>query len=172
MQGTRHESPVLTSLSDLPDGERRLPTEIALANLCNPIVCEALEAWKRLAGEKRMPARADMTPRVMRGFLKYMTLVQVLEGGDFRFRVSGDVINIQQGMPLQGITTSDIDARLPGYGSHLRRLYQRVVRRREVLAYRGLYLRAADQHTFSHESIMAPLGDDGETVDHVIVVAA
>ncbi len=120
--------------------------------------------WQRLRGDRRMPSRADMTPRAMKGFLKYMTLAQALDGGrNFYFRISGDQVNIQQGMVLQGNTTDDIDARVPGYGAQLARLYARAMRRREVCAYRGLYFRPGDKHTFSHESIMAPLGDDGET---------
>ncbi len=173
MDRGRHDDPALTAVPDRPDGNQRVRTAIALSDLRNPAVCEALETWQRLRGERRMPSRADMSPRVMRGFLKYMALLQVLdEGRDFRFRVAGDAVNLQQGMPLQGMSTADIDARIPGYGSQLRRLYQRVLRRREVLAYRGLYFRPGDQHTFSHEFIMAPLGDDGETMDHLIVVAA
>jgi len=118
-----------------------------------------------------MPSRAQMTPRVMRSFLKHTALLQVVEGG-FRYRVVGDAVNLQQGIMLQGMTTADLDARLPGYGAQLARLYARACRRREILAYRGLYFRSADQHSFAHESIMAPLGDDGETPDHLIVVAA
>ena len=127
------------------------------------MVREALQTWQRLRGTRRMPSRADMTPRAMKGFLKYMTLAQALDGGrNFYFRVSGYQVNIQQGIVLQGHTTDDIDARIPGFGSQLARLYARAMRRREVCAYRGLYFRPGDKHTFSHESIMAPLGDDGE----------
>jgi hypothetical protein len=173
MPSGRHDGAVLTALPDPKAALKRPSTEIPLDDLCHPAVREALATWRRLKGERRMPSRADMSPRAMRGFLKYMCLLEVIDGGrEFRFRVSGDVVNVQQGMSLQGITTTDWDARLPGFGSHMRRVYQRVVRRREPVAYSGLYLRAADGHTFSHESLMAPLGDDGETVDHVIVVAA
>jgi hypothetical protein len=173
MRSARHDNAALTVLPDPDAGEQRVATEVALSDLRQPVVREAFDTWTRVKGERRMPSRADMTPRVMRGFLKYMCLLEVLEEGrEFRFRVSGDVVNVQQGMALQGITTAEWDARVPGFGLHMRRVYQRVYRRREPLAYRGLYLRHADQHTFSHESLMAPLGDDGETVDHVIVVAA
>ena len=109
----------------------------------------------------------------MRDFLKYTALIEVLEGGrEFRFRVSADAVNLQQGMTLQGMTTADIDLRAPGYGTNLNRLYARVFRRRVPHAYRGTYYRPTDGHAFSHESIMLPLGADGETVDHVLVVAA
>ena len=173
MERGGHDDPVLTAMPDGKAAHPRVRTAIALADLRNPVICEALQTWQRLRGERRMPSRAELTPRAMRGFLKYTALVQVLDGGrDFRFRVAGDAVNIQQGMMLQGITTSDIDARIPGYGSQLRRAYARVLRRREALAYSGLYFRPADQHAFRHEAIMAPLGDDGETMDHLIVVAA
>jgi hypothetical protein len=173
MRNGRQSDAPLTALPDPRAAEKRASTEIPLDDLRSPVVREALDTWQRLRGERLMPSRADMTPRAMRGFLKHLALLEVLEEGrDFRFRVSGDVVNIQQVMTLQGLSTSDWDARLPGFGAHMRRVYQRVVRRRSPLAYSGLYLRAADQHTFSHESLMAPLGDDGETVDHLIVVAA
>jgi len=171
MQRGTQDDPALTTVPDKQAAQQRVRTAIALGELRNPIVCEALANWQRLRGERRMPSRADMTPRAMRGFLKYTALLQVVDG-DFRFRVVGDAVIVQQSLPLQGITTADIDARIPGYGSQLRRAYARVIRRRETLTYRGLYFRPADQHTFSHEAIMAPLGDDGETPDHLIVVAA
>jgi hypothetical protein len=173
MQNTRDDHPVLKAVSDEPPAERRASTSISLGKLRNPIVCEAFATWQKLCGARRFPSRTDMSPRAMRGFLKNMTLIQVLDGGqDFRYRVSGDQVNLQQGMNLQGKTLTEIDGYIPNYGSHLRKLYQRVLRHREPLAYRGLYFRPADQHTFSHESIMAPLSDDGETIDHLIVVAA
>jgi hypothetical protein len=166
------DDPALKTLPDKTATPQRVRTAIALDELRNPFVREALETWERLRGNRRMPARADMTPRAMKGFLKYMTLAQALDGGHFRYRISGDQVNIQQGMMLQGLTTADIDTRIAGYGSQLARLYARVLRRREVCAYRGLYFRPGDKHTFAHESIMAPLADDGETPDHIIVVAA
>jgi hypothetical protein len=167
------DDPALTTLADKEAQPQRVRTAIALDELRNPVVREALETWLRLRKDRRMPSRADMTPRAMKGFLKYMTLAQALDGGrNFYFRVSGDQVNIQQGMVLQGMTTDEIDTRVPGYGAQLARLYARALRRREVCAYRGLYFRPSDKHTFSHESIMAPLADDGEHADHLIVVAA
>ncbi len=172
MSHAAQDDPALTTVPDV-SRDQRVRTAIALEELRNPIVCEALAVWQRLRGDKRMPSRADMSPRVMRGFLKHMALIQIVEGGrDFRYRVVGDAVIIQQGVALNEMTTADLDARIPGYGAQLARAYARVLRHRAPLAYRGLYFRPADKHTFSHESLMAPLGDDGETVDHLIVVAA
>lgn len=167
-----HGDPILTAMPPGKGGDRAR-TAIELADLRHPVVCAALAAWQKLRGERRMPSRAEMTPRVMRDFLRYTALIEVLEGGcEFRFRVSADAVNLQQGMMLQGMTTADIDRRAPGYGTNLNRLYARVFRRRMPHAYRGTYYRPTDGHAFSHESIMLPLGADGETVDHVLVVAA
>lgn len=172
MERGGHDDPVLTAMPPGKNGNRAR-TGIDLDDLRHPIVCEALRIWQGLRGENPMPPRAAMTPRAMRGFLKYTALIEALDGGnEFRFRVSGDVVNLQQGMPLQGMTTADIDLRAPGYGQNLRRLYARLYRRRMPLAYRGTYYRPTDGHAFSHESVMLPLGDDGETMDHLLVVAA
>jgi hypothetical protein len=37
-------------------------------------------------------------------------------------------------------------------------------------AYRGWYVREADRRSIYHESVVMPLGDDGQTVDHILVV--
>jgi len=167
-----HGDPVLTAMPP-GSGKDRARTSIDLGDLKHPIVCAAHQVWQTLCGERRMPSRVQMTPRIMREFLKYTALIEVLDGGrEFRFRVSADAVNLQQGMTLQGMTTADIDLRAPGYGTNLNRLYARVCRRRAPHAYRGTYYRPTDGHAFSHESIMLPLGEDGETVDHVLVVAA
>jgi hypothetical protein len=172
MDRATQDDPSLTTVPDAA-ADTRVRTAIGIEDLRNPVVCEALAAWDRIRADRQMPSRAEMSPRVMRGFLKHMALIQVIDGGnDFRFRVVGDAVVIQQGMALNGVTTSDLDTRIPGYGAQLARAYRRVVRHRAPLAYRGLYFRPADKHTFSHEALMAPLGDDGESVDHLIVVAA
>lgn len=167
-----YDDPVLTAVPPGKNGNRAR-TGIDLDDLRHPTVCEALAVWQGMRGERRMPARAGMTPRVMRSFIKHTALIEVLDGGlEFRFRVSADLVNRQQGMPLQGMTTADIDLRAPGYGANLNRVYARLYRRCVPLAYRGTYYRPTDGHTFCHESVMLPLSDDGETMDHLLVVAA
>jgi hypothetical protein len=167
------DDPALKTLPDKEATPQRMRTAIGLDELRHPVVQAALETWERLRGERRMPSRADLSPREMKAFLKHVTLAQALDDGrTFYFRISGDQVNIQQGMVLQGLTTREIDARIPGFGSQLARVYARAMRRRTVCAYRGVYFRPGDRHTFGHESIMAPLAADGETPDHVLVVSA
>ena len=116
MSHAAHDDPSLTTIPDIAR-DQRVRTAITLDELQNPIVCEALATWERMRQGRRMPSRADMGPRAMRGFLKHAALIQVVDGGqDFRYRVVGDAVIIQQGLALNGITTADLDARIPGYG--------------------------------------------------------
>ncbi len=153
--------------------ERRPRTEIALADIENPIVRKSLDVWERLRADRQMPARADMSPRALLGVLANTALLRVIDGGDeFEFRIVGDQIAVQQGMVLQGKKMAEIDAILPGYGALLKRIYRDGFDARKPLAFRGWYTRPMDNHPFFHEVVLLPVGEDGETVDHLFVVAA
>jgi hypothetical protein len=106
MDRATQDDPSLTTVPDAA-ADTRVRTAIGIEDLRNAVVCEALAAWDRIRADRQMPSRAEMSPRVMRGFLKHMALIQVIDGGtDFRFRVVGDAVVIQQGMALNGVTTS------------------------------------------------------------------
>lgn len=153
--------------------QSRPRTAIALEALENPLVLKGLAAWKSARGARRMPAKADLTPRAMIEFLKHTALLRVLDGGEeFVFRVVGDQIALQQGAPVAGKTMAEIDTMLPGHGTVLKRIYQGVMTAGVPLAFRGWYLRPADRHPFCHEVVILPVADDGETIDHLFVVAA
>jgi hypothetical protein len=157
---------------DAPDGWRSR-NAIALADLESPVVRRGLEAWERARGERRMPSRADMTLRALAGVLTHVAMVRVVgKGEEFEFRIVGDQIRVQQGVPLQGKRMADVEQMLPAYGSVLKRIYRNAYEAAQPLAFRGWYTRLADNHPFFHEVVIMPLGNDGETVDHLIVVAA
>lgn len=151
--------------------ESRPRTAIALDALENPIVVKALSVWRDARGPRAFPRKADLTPRAMLSFLKHTALLRVLDD-DYVFRITGDQITIQQGAQLQGKTTAEIDRMLPGHGTVLKRIYDSVLAARAPLAFRGWYLRPADQHPFCHEVVILPAGEDGATIDHLFVVAA
>ncbi|HEX4534285.1 MAG TPA: PAS domain-containing protein, partial [Rhizomicrobium sp.] len=128
--------------------------------------------WQSVRAGRAMPSRADMSPRVMKKFLSFVALAEIVDGGrDLRFRVVGDGIATKQKLPLIGKTLTEVDQMVPGFGTFLRNLYQRTVEQREALAYRGTYVRTADRHPFTYEAVILPLGDDGEAPDHVLVVS-
>lgn len=156
-----------------PQTGMRPRNAVALDALENATVIKALEVWRAARGSRRFPAKKDMTPRSMLRLLANTALLRVQGGGEeFVFRIVGDQIAVQQGAMLQGKTMAQIDEMLPGHGSVLKRIYQRVLEAGAPLAFRGWYLRPADQHPFCHEVVILPVSDDAKTIDHLFVVAA
>jgi hypothetical protein len=144
---------------------------VPLSDIQNPLVRKALSIWENARGARSMPSRADMSPRVMSGLLRNTVLVRVIGDGDeFEFRIVGDAIVMAQGASLQGMTMAEIDLVLPDYGATLHNAYLNTYRKRTPFAYSGWYMREADGRSMFHESLVMPLGDDGEKVDHVLVV--
>ncbi len=145
---------------------------IELSEIQNPLVRNGLDLWTKLKGARRFPGRSELSPRDMKGFLRNSVLVRVLDHGkEFQFRIVGDAIVSAQGQSFQGLTTAEIDRRLPGYGEMLRRAYRRIYEERAPVALRGLE-HSPTHRAFFHETLGLPLGADGETVDHILVVAA
>jgi hypothetical protein len=143
------------------------------ADVQNPMLRRAFDLWTRLRAARRFPARSEINPRNMAEFLRNTVLVRVLDGGEeFQFRIVGDAIVMVQGEGLQGLTTAEVDARIPGYGQMIRHTYQRVCADRSPLAFSGWFENTPGGRAFFHESLILPLGADGETVDHILVVAA
>lgn len=150
-----------------------LGERVEIGALRDPLLVQALAVWDGLKGPARFPARAAMTPRAMAPFLRNIVLVRVLENGkEYEFRIVGDAIVQVQGESFQGMTLSQIDAKLPGYGATLRPIYDKLVAEGEPRAYRGHVPDAPLKRAFSHELLLLPLGSDGTTVDNILIVGA
>jgi hypothetical protein len=150
-----------------PLGER-----VEIAALVDPLLHQALSVWNEHKGAARFPARDTMTPRAMAPFLRNIVLVRVLENGkDYEFRIVGDAIVQVQGGAFQGLTLTEIDAKLPGYGTSLRLLYDQLVAAGEPHAYRGHVPDGPVKRAFAHETLLLPLGTDA-AIDHILVVGA
>jgi hypothetical protein len=141
------------------------------AEVQNPMLRKAFELWNGLKVARRFPARTEITPRNMVEFLRNTVLVRVLDGGkDFQFRIVGDAIVEVQGESFQGMTTAEIDARIPGYGVMLKSIYRQVCKTGEPMAFRGWFVQPKTKIAFFHESLILPLGPDDATVDHILIV--
>jgi hypothetical protein len=145
---------------------------IAFDEVESVVVRDAIVYWEGLCRGRRFPARADILPKEMRGLLRNICLIRVLDGGrDYEYRVIGDAHVIAYGFSMQGRPLSGIDAHVPGHGQVLKRLYDRVVRKGEPYALRGWIEQAGVQKKYIYsESLFAPLGDE-ETVDHIFNVS-
>jgi hypothetical protein len=154
------------SVSVRPPNRRIEPEDVQ-----NPLLCKAFDLWKELKGTRRFPERGEVTPRNMSDFLRNIVLVRIIDGGtEFEFRIVGDAIVMAQGEAFRGLTTAQIDKRIPGYGKMLNYVYRGVAERGMPTAYRGWFERA-DDRSFFQETLILPLGPDGGQPDHILIVA-
>jgi hypothetical protein len=158
----------LTEAITLPNGAGDTGGRIALDAVESGPVRDAIAYWQGLCGTRRFPARTDVSPRDMRGFLRNICLLRVIDGGaDYEYRILGDAHVLAYGFSMQGRRLSDVDVEAPDHGPVLRKLYDRVVRKGEPYALRGWIVRDEQQKNYIYsESLFAPLGD-GDVVDHV-----
>ena len=141
-------------------------------SLRDPLLHQAIAVWSENRGSARFPAREVMTPRAMAPFLRNIVLVRVIDSGkEYEFRIVGDAIVQVQGSSFQGLTLTQIDAQLPGYGASLRPIYDQLVASGEPRAYRGHVPDGPVKRAFAHETVLLPLGKDA-AVDHILVVGA
>jgi hypothetical protein len=143
---------------------------IALDAIESAIVRQGVECWNGLRGTRSYPSRHDMTPRDLAPLLRHVVLLRLIDGGqDYEYRIVGDAHVISHGFSMQGLRVTDVDKFSPGYGSVLKSLYDRAVRRRGVYAFRG-WLERGEKHKqyIYSESVFMPLGPDEATIDHVL----
>ncbi|MEJ0041657.1 MAG: PAS domain-containing protein [Rhizomicrobium sp.] len=143
---------------------------ISLDDIESPVVRRGLDYWRALKGDRTYPSRADMQPRDLAPLLRNVVLLKVVDGGqDYEYRIVGDAHVISHGFSTQGRCVSDVDKFSPGYGAVLKSLYDRVLRKREVFAFRGWLERVVRGKPFIYcESVFMPMGPDEATVDHVL----
>jgi hypothetical protein len=154
----------------LPYSNERPGGPIALELVESEIVRAGVAYWKRCAAGRKYPDRGDISPREIRGLLRNVVLLRVIDSGrDYEYRIVGDAHVIAHGFSMQGKNLSRMDDHAPGYGAILKQLYDYPVRRGTPLALRGWLSMGEEgaEFVFS-ESVFLPLGPDDETVDHVL----
>lgn len=152
-----------------PPASGGLPGEIPAGEVGHALLRRGLALWNDLRGPRRFPSRSQISPRVLGALLRHTVLVKVLDdGGEFEVRIVGDAIAAVQDVPLQGLTTSGIDRKLPGYGTLLRQFYMRGCNAKAPMALRGPIQRRTLSRTLHRELLLLPLGDDDAAVDHLL----
>jgi len=157
------------SAPELPLTLEQAAGEIDPSQVQNALLRKALMLWQELRGDRPYPSRRQITPRMLGPLLRHAILIKVLDDGtEFQIRIIGDAIAAVQNIPMQGLTTTEIDNLLPGYGTMVRQAYMRACAEKRPQAYDGPILREADQRTFNRELLLLPLGETDEAVDHLI----
>ena len=168
---TREEFDI--AAADAAQVPEKLSSQIALGEIDSSILLQGLEYWRGLCGERKFPARTDVTPRGLGGLLRYTTLLRVIDGGkDYDYRIVGDAYVMAHGVSFQGKRWSQTDKLSPGYHAMIKSIYDRVARKAVPIAMRGWIERsgATAEYIYS-EYIFLPLGTDGMTVDHILAFA-
>jgi hypothetical protein len=139
----------------------------------NQIVKAAVSYWYSVRGQRRLPARSDLTLRGMASFIPYTLIVAVIEGGaDYEYKFVGEVERQQFGRDFKGMRVSAVEKIAPKFGSILRATYDRIRSMGSPFAVRGL----ADHEPHDiwrpyHETAFLPLGVTDEIVDHFLAVS-
>jgi hypothetical protein len=160
------QKPSSASLSD------RDASLISIDEAANIHVREGVGYWRSLCGQRRFPARGDLTLRGMARFLSFTVIASVIEGGaDFEYRYVGDAQLQAFGVSFKGVRLTQIEDVLPGMGRVLRDVYERsrcaglpfIVRGRVEYDLPGSDMRY-------HETAFLPLGATDDAVDHLLMV--
>jgi hypothetical protein len=153
--------------------ERSSTSLIAPEDIENAAGRAAYAYWRMLRGGRKLPARAELSPRDMKGFLRNVVLLRVIDGGrDYEYRIVGELFVWAYGVQFRDKFLTQIEAAAPEHGARMRNLYEHVRTNAEPLALRGWVGREiADSRFVYHESVLLPLGSDGDTVDHILVAS-
>jgi hypothetical protein len=146
---------------------------LSLDELENDIVRTGVSYWRALRGGRSFPPRSLLSTRDMAGVLRRIVLVRIIDGGrDYEFRIVGDAHVQGYGMDFNRMRNSDIERIAPEHGAQMRVLYEHVRNTGQPLAFRGWVGREVKDALFVyHESAFLPLGETGDTVDHILVVS-
>ena len=153
--------------------EKSSVRQIALDELENGLTRTAAQYWRMLRGENALPSRNQLAPRDMRAILRNVVLLRVIDGGrDYEYRIVGDMFTWAYGAQFSGKRLSEVEAAAPEHGARMRGMYEHLRATAEPLAIQGWVGSDYPASKFVYyETVLLPLGDDGVTVDHILVTS-
>ena len=97
----------------------------------------------------------------------------MVDGGrDYEYRIAGEAFVWAYSAQFRGRSLSDVEAIAPEHGERMRALYDYVRSAAEPIGLQGWIGRNLPQTRFVyHETVLLPLGDDGATVDHILIAS-
>ena len=125
-----------------------------------------LEAlWQVKRGGRTLPSRADFDPNELKRHLSSLFITEVLDDGDFRYRLIGTAVTRAMGRDVTGLRLTE--AYRPQDAAHMLGLYRKLCQKR-VPVWRAGRTRWSEVDYSLFEVVFMPLGADGETVDQVL----
>lgn len=139
----------------------------------SPVTRAGHAYWGNLRTARIMPARSDVSPRDMAGFLRNVSIVTVVpDRNDYFFSLIGDEVASAYAVSLRHRHLSEVDEELsPDISESLKAIFDEIRRKRTPIAYRSWIAGGtADQRYRYREAILMPLGGSDDKVDHIFVV--
>jgi hypothetical protein len=152
-----------------------LPSEgavvIAPEDARNPFVRMGVVYWRSLCGQRKFPARDQLTLRGMAPFMPYSVIIAVIDGGaDYEFRYVGEAQRQAFKTYFKGMRVTQIEAAAPELGGVLRSVYEIVRFSGAPFAVRGRVDHEPPGSKFLyHETAFLPLGESDDAVDHLLI---
>jgi len=144
---------------------------VPLAELQKPAVKFISSYWLAQRGDRKLPSRGEIRPREVASVLPHMALLKI-EDGDFVYRVVGDAVVRAFAVPLQNRRVTEIARGSPVFGTALQAMFLGIAGNGEPLALRGTVGRDFPEANFTDfENVFLPLGEDHETVDHILTAS-
>ena len=146
---------------------------VALDDLENPLVVQAVAYWRSLCRGRRFPARSDLDSRALAPFQSHMILLKVIgDGEDFEYRFVGAVQAEAYARTVQGKRMRAM-AEETQAGPSVFAGYQYIQRTGIPFALRGWAGKDYTAANFQYcESVALPLGDSDDKVDHMVIFSA
>jgi len=147
---------------------------VALDELENPLVVEAVAYWRGLCRGRRFPARTDLDQRALEPFQSHMILLKVVgDGEDFEYRFVGSAQVKAYARQIEGKRMKALAETSPGFGPAVFAGYVYIQKTGMPFAIRGW---AGEDYVSANflycESVTLPLGDRDDFVDHLAVFSA
>lgn len=144
-----------------------LVQQIPLDDIETEPLRQAVRTWRAQAIGHQLPSRAQLTPRKMAPFLRYVSLVRVVdEDGEFEYRIAGDAAVEAWGQSLTGLNSAGLDRLQDNAGTTMRACCQIVLQTRNSVAVRGTLPYIA------YETVLLPLASGNGVIEEILVVTA
>jgi hypothetical protein len=134
-----------------------------------PALREALSVWRIAAGERALPLRTDMTPRLMKRFLSQVAVLDIVRAAGrtrFRVRLSGTALERTFG----GMTGSFLDESLTEPFRSRWDATLNVPLRAQCAARSSGRVEFRDQSYLKAETFYGPMGADIAAPDSMLVI--
>jgi hypothetical protein len=133
----------------------------------SPAIAAAVDYWRARAGSAAMPSRAQIDPVEMRPVLRKVLIIDVMENGDFVYRLCGTEISEANGRDLTG-RRADEDS-LGASAPQFLDAYRRTITARAPVFFVG-QMWWQERGYVSFEQVLLPLSGDGQRVDKLFCV--